>query len=123
MDATQEITMASEVAKPFNILSAYFTTTATIKPPPACNTTRYHTKASNPARSLLFDPLLNIYVMAPNGKDSRLNCTFRIQTWKENNYHSCREDFFQKSNLKLLFITHRNVRSFEHLFEIYSGKS
>ena len=32
-DPTHEMMIAEDVAKPFNILSAYFTTTATMRPP------------------------------------------------------------------------------------------
>ncbi|KYM80492.1 hypothetical protein ALC53_09042 [Atta colombica] len=36
----QEIMIAKDVANPFNMLSAYLTTIATINPPPACKITR-----------------------------------------------------------------------------------
>lgn len=35
IEATQEIIMAKDVAKPLSILSAYLTTIATMRPPPA----------------------------------------------------------------------------------------
>ena len=38
-----QIKMHTAVAKPFRILSAYFSTNATIMPPTACVTTKDHT--------------------------------------------------------------------------------
>lgn len=40
-------------ANPFKILSAYLTTTATIRPPKAFKATRYHTKRSYPKKKLV----------------------------------------------------------------------
>lgn len=56
MEATQDMMIATDVAKPFNMLSAYFTTTATMRPPAACNKTRYQTKASKPFNKLFCVP-------------------------------------------------------------------
>lgn len=46
IDATHEIIMAADVANPFRILSAYFTTTATKRPPNDCNEMAIHTTMS-----------------------------------------------------------------------------
>lgn len=46
MDATQDTIMAADVAKPFNILSAYLTTTATRRPPKDCRHTTNQTTLS-----------------------------------------------------------------------------
>lgn len=80
MDAMQDMIMATEVAKPFSILSAYLTTTATMRPPAACNMTKYQTKPSKPLSKLFLVPSFIRYVTVPNGNDSKLNCTFLIHT-------------------------------------------
>ena len=44
-DTTHEMIIEHDVAKPFSMLSAYFTTTATSRPPNACMEMTIHTKA------------------------------------------------------------------------------
>lgn len=56
IEATHEMTIATDVANPFSMLSAYLTTTATINPPAACKTTRYQIKPSNPLNRSAMDP-------------------------------------------------------------------
>lgn len=72
--------MATDVAKPFSILSAYLTTTATINPPAACNKTKYQTNPSKPFNKLFLVPSFIRYVIVPKGNESKLNCTFLIHT-------------------------------------------
>lgn len=67
------MTIAKDVAKPFKMLSAYLTTTATIKPPPACNNTRYQTNVSNPVNNPFLLSLPKRYVTVPKGNDSKLS--------------------------------------------------
>jgi len=49
-DTNADINMDNDVAKPFSTLSAYLTTTATIRPPAACNMITLHTYSSYPCR-------------------------------------------------------------------------
>ena len=83
MDTTQEIIIDADVANPFKILSAYFTTSATISPPHDCKIITNHTQESYPQKnpfSLTSLPSVISMVTRPTTAPIAPSCTLRNHT-------------------------------------------